>query len=1608
MDIGSLTGELELDDNLSSGLTIAISKVKQFADSFDGMVGGIIEGGAAITAAITGIGATIVALGVKGSTIQGVTEAFDRLAGQAGTTGDALREALDAGLKDTTSNMTNMQATMKLLSSGMQLSTDQATLMGEASRALGKATGGDAASGLAIMSGALLTGRTRQLQMQIGLIDTAAGEKKFADSLGVTVKQLDAAGLLEGKRIAIMDATQKYLDRLGESQLSFKERVQQVTVAIEEWGAKLAMTVATSPHVLAAFDAIAGAIAKAFGGDSTRMLDTIVGWINKFADVVTRYAPPIIAWIGSVKDKALELWPVIVGWVEAFEEAAAKYVPMIVGALTFIKDGVVSIFDAVTAAWDLVPDWFKHVAEQAGETAAALYLLNGAVGTLTGSSLLQTTANLAQILGVATTEVRAFSAVLSGGAIAEFFGMLSTFGWEAVTMYLGGMGTALASVGTWFTGVAAAVEAFGAALLALATTPIALAIGAVALFVGGMRLLTGSFDFIKTPIKGAWQEIEDFATIVIGVASTIKDAFTTIGSWIADVFIGLTKNASIQWLVSTVAGLLADIRKLANFTLGQATGTGTAAKVLNYNPIPQGTPGLLEMGADYFGSRGQQGSIPTRVTSDKNFMGPIQGPAIPNAPQFNADENSFRGVAGGGTALGSSAVPPNFLKDTAGAAATAKSIGDTEKLWDDYFKMIAKGQQDTLQVTLDADQKEYDSRVLALDKEKKAGLDATQYQLQLDASYAVFKLKNVQAIVDDWNKSETIKREMDKQTADQLQKLQDATAASIKKASENDIAIHQKEFDVEQALLLKEQQSSLRGLDLERANADSALNTILNDYNARAAIGDKTAQDLINDAQRVHDQEIALANGTSTDITAITHRLGALTTAELTDNLKTAEGEYNTLKKSGVASLDALAKAAKKVQDAQDALHPQLRQLSTDLDSLSTAFTQVAQVAGSSFGGIAKATGEFITNISAATKALITLDTKQTTTFGKISAAMSYASLAYQGVTAAVDFLNNAFGDAGHTLEALQAKIQKVNDYVASLGGFGHILEETGLSANKLAGYLFTIENSKDGAEVAKAWNAVEASLATADAKARNLLISLSMASNGMSKLTDGTAALEAGFADAAKAGTDAVGILSPLMSQVIAANTTIGTNSAAIATYIAGQITSAQTGIASALDVTDVASKKLAADQIAAATATGAALDTLNADMKVQQGIIDATKIHSQNAATAVSASLVGIVNAQMKAGASFISAVKSIAPSVTALQAQLTTAGYKGGAAFDFLAGMVKLATDPIAGPAITAVEGYTAGLVGLANAGQLTQEEFGGIAGQITDTEKNLESLGYTHGQVMAAIQPDLQSVWELQQKYGFAVNDSTQALIDEGLKSGAVGETNKSAAQQTVDAMNHVVDILTAIAHAFGVTLPNAAKTGVDKAQASINTLHGKDVTNKVTTVFDAVGNPFNPIVNLGASDVNPPALPADFPTFSVAPGQSPADAKAAYAAAVAAATAATGGMVSTAGTIEHFAKGGVVQPEYLSKGNVLPFTPRGTDVVPAMLTPGETVRTVAQETALRAGKGDQGDTYSITVHAIDSQSFADAMKKPGGGIDVMIHDISRGKRGRKQRFANALR
>src|SRR4051812_4427272 len=101
MDIGTLTGAIEIEDQATDVFTHVLHKAKEFAEEMDGWLGATAIGVGVVTAAVLGMAASIEHLGTEGSVINGVEDAFDRLAKQVGSTGEELFTGLNEGVKAT-------------------------------------------------------------------------------------------------------------------------------------------------------------------------------------------------------------------------------------------------------------------------------------------------------------------------------------------------------------------------------------------------------------------------------------------------------------------------------------------------------------------------------------------------------------------------------------------------------------------------------------------------------------------------------------------------------------------------------------------------------------------------------------------------------------------------------------------------------------------------------------------------------------------------------------------------------------------------------------------------------------------------------------------------------------------------------------------------------------------------------------------------------------------------------------------------------------------------------------------------------------------------------------------------------------------------------------------------------------------------------------------------------------------------------------------------------------------------------------------------------------------------------------------------------------------
>jgi hypothetical protein len=244
-------------------------------------------------------------------------------------------------------------------------------------------------------------------------------------------------------------------------------------------------------------------------------------------------------------------------------------------------------------------------------------------------------------------------------------------------------------------------------------------------------------------------------------------------------------------------------------------------------------------------------------------------------------------------------------------------------------------------------------------------------------------------------------------------------------------------------------------------------------------------------------------------------------------------------------------------------------------------------------------------------------------------------------------------------------------------------------------------------------------------------------------------------------------------------------------------------------------------------------------------------------NSAGGVGAAVAAEFEQLRASGMSAKDALDQMQPTIDALTAKFAAAGVSGGAAFTSLAAQSALLHDEVAGPLMEAILGAGDAIVALANSGALTQETFGGLTAAIGDTYAQLTAQGQSGPAALALMQPSLQAIWEAEQRFGYAADAGTQALVNQAVASGEVGAAHESAAERMVAATQRVADILAAVAQAMGVTIPEAAAAGAAGVQSAFDGVSINIPVNGAN--IPDVGAPAAPEANPGG---NP-----DLPSFA---------------------------------------------------------------------------------------------------------------------------------------------
>lgn len=188
------------------------------------------------------------------------------------------------------------------------------------------------------------------------------------------------------------------------------------------------------------------------------------------------------------------------------------------------------------------------------------------------------------------------------------------------------------------------------------------------------------------------------------------------------------------------------------------------------------------------------------------------------------------------------------------------------------------------------------------------------------------------------------------------------------------------------------------------------------------------------------------------------------------------------------------------------------------------------------------------------------------------------------------------------------------------------------------------------------------------------------------------------------------------------------------------------------------------------------------------------------------------------------------------------------------------------------------------------------------------------------------------------FGYQVDDSTQKLLDQAVAAGQVGEKHRSVQEQTLDVMKHLDAVLSGIGQKFGVDIPN----DIDKTAAA----------------FDNAGDHAQTFLNGLPDSINIPAT-VTYETNGQLPGEEDR----------------RRGPEDQHDTSRPYARGG---PVYAARGF---WVPRGSDTVPAMLTPGEFV--ISRPAVNRIG--------ASVLNGLNRGSVSSAAAAAGGAVVILQVD-----------------
>ncbi len=211
----------------------------------------------------------------------------------------------------------------------------------------------------------------------------------------------------------------------------------------------------------------------------------------------------------------------------------------------------------------------------------------------------------------------------------------------------------------------------------------------------------------------------------------------------------------------------------------------------------------------------------------------------------------------------------------------------------------------------------------------------------------------------------------------------------------------------------------------------------------------------------------------------------------------------------------------------------------------------------------------------------------------------------------------------------------------------------------------------------------------------------------------------------------------------------------------------------------------------------------------------------------------------AALASGQTLIGALQAMGPGLDTLSQMMRTFGLTATDTFAELLLFKQFVNDNK--ELAASIDGINQMMRGLNESGMLTQETFADLTATAVDTFNRIVEQGLSGDQALRLMQPTLQTIWQMQKDFGYEVDEATQALLDEAVAAGIVGEKHRSATERMVAGIERVADILAA---AFGDRIPRALqetinqvgriRTGLDEIPENVG------VTVTITTEEEGEG------------------------------------------------------------------------------------------------------------------------------------------------------------------------